>query len=467
MEKPTKGQEYRKGLADKLKEIRKEDPEHARNLLEKESKSGSYKYFSHQGKEIETEVNNLVKEGKFQTEEDAREYILEKIKSQDEEFDEWFNNDCSPDNIPKYILEDEKSPKNEVWRQIDLRAHEYFLKKNESYPEISKLISEIHLEDWDVEVTDEQRMQIKEILDKGDEAKKLLFIHLNNLQRFNRVTFGCGRDFGFFKKPSGCGDCNEARENFEKLFGEEIPDLESLGDRQFRTKKVDEIDYAYGSEKIERVRENLKSLDFREKEIKDEEEKKKRQAAAIEKEKKTKEMLDRQFGDKLQEAVDKLPELVEFVKETQDGGIDTSNRYASLKEVDIEKQLAVFLGGRSEYGSSGGIGRWDIISCWRDGEIKSQEFQYRDRWSASNDNYQYHYEKLKIKEIVDDGDQINVTVLATPYGDFANRVKDLNFSFKKKEEVDRVRLPAISPEDESQFKSLVKSKAEEIGRAHV
>ena len=51
----------------------------------------------------------------------------------------------------------------------------------------------------------------------------------------------------------------------------------------------------------------------------------------------------------------------------------------------IAPDIAVFRTDRSEWGGSGGIGKFHQVNVYYKGQVEMQEWQWRDRWSASND----------------------------------------------------------------------------------
>lgn len=79
--------------------------------------------------------------------------------------------------------------------------------------------------------------------------------------------------------------------------------------------------------------------------------------------------------------------------------VDANKTIWALKIVAPD--IAVFRTDRSEWGGSGGIGKFHQANVYYKGQVEMQEWQWRDRWSASNDkpwNYIGGFGKVDIKK---------------------------------------------------------------------
>lgn len=98
-------------------------------------------------------------------------------------------------------------------------------------------------------------------------------------------------------------------------------------------------------------------------------------------------------------------------------------------DMEIDTGIIAYIGGRSEYGNSGGIAMFSQIIIWLNGQEAMKEFQYRDRYSGSNDNYANDFGNVKIIAVKVNGEYFDVEVKATPRGEsFSPQI--VNFRIK-------------------------------------
>ncbi|MCX6797893.1 MAG: hypothetical protein NTX66_01570 [Candidatus Falkowbacteria bacterium] len=155
------------------------------------------------------------------------------------------------------------------------------------------------------------------------------------------------------------------------------------------------------------------------------------------------------FGKDYIKVKTELPELLEFARNL--------GKEAYIKDIDFQNKTAAFLGDRTEHGSSGGCGYWSTVTVWNNGESKQQEFQYRDRYSADKDRWEYCFHDLKIKSVKEKDDKKSVTILGNP----GEKEIEISFEFegtpsaKKKGEV-------LSVNEQLALKNFVNNVIDEI-----
>jgi hypothetical protein len=92
----------------------------------------------------------------------------------------------------------------------------------------------------------------------------------------------------------------------------------------------------------------------------------------------------------------------------------------------IAPDIAVFRTDRSEWGGSGGIGKFHQVNVYYKGQVEMQEWQWRDRWSASNDkpwNYIGGFGEVSIEK---NGEVVRAKV-ELPNNEYGNRTATFNF----------------------------------------
>lgn len=148
------------------------------------------------------------------------------------------------------------------------------------------------------------------------------------------------------------------------------------------------------------------------------------------------------------------PEITAFI----DKLIDKQDPSVILNyDLDIEREIIVYLSGRSESGGSGGVGQISQIIIWSNGQETMKEFTYRDRYSGSNDNYAYNFKAVKIVSVSDNGEFLDIEVEASPYEE---RFSSTRANFQIKHEV-KDSAPSLSQEEQDNFVFLFKKLKEE------
>jgi len=157
------------------------------------------------------------------------------------------------------------------------------------------------------------------------------------------------------------------------------------------------------------------------------------------------------FQGRLDEAKEAMPEAVEMLQE-QFGGNQLEN-----VDFDIDNKLLAYVDERSEYGSSGGVGRFSQVVLWADGKEYKKEYQYRDRYSESNDDYKFNFREVKIKSVEKQGDSLHVEIEAIPGKSYGST----NVEFKAVE-TNTETLPELSDNDFEEFEDSVQSQIDDI-----
>ncbi|MCX6744842.1 MAG: hypothetical protein NTX82_04935 [Candidatus Parcubacteria bacterium] len=125
----------------------------------------------------------------------------------------------------------------------------------------------------------------------------------------------------------------------------------------------------------------------------------------------------------------------------------------------VTPEVAVMKDKRLEYGSSGGTAYFDQIRVFYKEQSLMKEWQWRDRYSASNDRYD-----LAVHDIgavnVDETDgkvKVEVEIINNKYGN-----RQAIFTFEKTE----ISRPRLSAQEQESFKNKVKAEVERIMKAH-
>jgi len=173
-----------------------------------------------------------------------------------------------------------------------------------------------------------------------------------------------------YKTPSTCGSCVDSQEILDKIFGDRrkfnaLPFITYHGDRQ----------YSFPFNLLKHFAENgHDSTDHLIEKCKQEAARKKAETEAEQKRKLREE----------QNA--KLAERLLGNKEVSEELWRQILPYADNKSLVItNSDVAVVITSRSEWGSSGGIGYYDQVRVFCGSQADMKEWQWRDRYSASND----------------------------------------------------------------------------------
>jgi hypothetical protein len=133
-----------------------------------------------------------------------------------------------------------------------------------------------------------------------------------------------------------------------------------------------------------------------------------------------------------------------------------------LKNLDYNPDFGMiaYLDGRSEWGSSGGTALYSQVRLWVRGNEYSKEFQYRDRYSGTNDNYAYEFRSVKILKVEKEKENLHVLIEAIPGQEKFHSTKvEFNVELSTKAE----SLPEATPDQQREFLSFFeKIKAEKM-----
>jgi hypothetical protein len=163
--------------------------------------------------------------------------------------------------------------------------------------------------------------------------------------------------------------------------------------------------------------------------------------------------LIKSFGGKhkYKQVLAKMPEAVKYLKEI---GVDS----VSVEDCDPDNQLMILKGSRSEWGSSGGIAYYSRVIAWCNGQLREDEFQWRDRWSASNDKPRYHFNKLAIAEARLEGQDLAIRIKATPDQKYQPTYIDFKFKMTNAQQPENT----LSPHEQEAFKKHVEREISRI-----
>ena len=245
-------------------------------------------------------------------------------------------------------------------------------------------------------------------------------------------------EWGFYyKTPSSCGSCVRAQEILEKIFGScsvfnRLPFVEFHGDRQFSfCFDLLKIFAEQGEEVVK------KEIELREQ--------KAAQKEAAEKAK-LQRLLDKKRASKLTQKLDGK----EISQQLQQFLLQYVDRIFVVANPDV----AVVLTDRSEWGSSGGIGYYDQVRIFCHGQTDMREWQWRDRYSASNDQPQLRIHGIGKVTVTKANDKVEVKVVLVN-DQYGNRSTTFTFDAPKVEKV-----KTLTKKDQVAFiKKAAKEKA--------
>jgi len=285
---------------------------------------------------------------------------------------------------------------------------------------------------------------------KTDQEKcKLLFEIIKEWS--DKVSLACGigpkekpiekQSFGY-KTPSSCGGCASAQRLLSEIWGSEytfnkLPFVKFRGDRQYGFEIEDLKTYAeYGENKTKEQMAN------REAEVQRKEEEKQAEGIKLARSKNESELNEMLKGKEISE-------------ETRDYLLDfmASKGIEQLKA--LGKDAVIIKSNRSEYGGSGGIGYFDQIHVYWNGQTDMKEWQWRDRYSTARDNHAACINGIGRVSKIQKGGNVNFSIelINKEYG---NRMTEFTLK-NEKEKVDK-----LSKEEQLAFGIQVEKTMEEI-----
>lgn len=213
------------------------------------------------------------------------------------------------------------------------------------------------------------------------------FCHDNTSETEEKWSFG-------YKTPSDCGGCVSGQQILDKIFGNRgkfnaLPFVTYHGDRY----------YSFPFELLNFFAENGSTATGRLMAERQETETRAKAATQAELERQERAKQEQQLIERLgaQEISDEL--RVQLLPYATDQSL-----------VIVNPRIAVKSGERSEYGSVGGIGYYDQVIIFCSSQRQTQEWQWRDRYSASRDRHDLRIDSLGQIEIVEQGGQTIITV---------------------------------------------------------
>lgn len=242
-----------------------------------------------------------------------------------------------------------------------------------------------------------------------------------------------------YKTPSTCGGCISGQRILDKIFGSRsrfnnLPFVVYHGDRSYSF-RFDLLKHfaGFGHESTVQLIEKRKK----------EEARKKAEAEAERQQELRKEQNDKlaeKFSD-VEISDDLRRQIVPHVDKTI---------------VVVSKDIAIVKDSRSEWGSSGGIGYWDQIRVFCGGQSDMHEWQWRDRYSASQDRHDLRVNGIGQVEVSEGDGQITVKVelINKEYG---NRSTSFAFDQPKMSVVQ-----TLTTEEQADFTALVEEEVSRI-----
>ncbi len=158
------------------------------------------------------------------------------------------------------------------------------------------------------------------------------------------------------------------------------------------------------------------------------------------------------LGDRYQELADEMPNALSFLQ-SQELTLHTEVNF------DIKSRTLTFIGERSEWGRTGGIARFSRVGVWQDGQVLTQEFNYRDRWNARNDNYGNNFRSAQIETVANDGNSTVVRVSALPFTE-GYHPRQIEFRFENSSLA--ITIPGLSKEEQIKFEEFFRGEIKRI-----
>lgn len=127
--------------------------------------------------------------------------------------------------------------------------------------------------------------------------------------------------------------------------------------------------------------------------------------------------------------------------------------YADRKSLVIVSQdVAVVITERSEYGSGGGIGYYDQVRVFCGSQSEMKEWQWRDRYSASNDKPWLGVNSIGNVKVSEKEDKVIVEVELVN-GKYENRTVTYTFNPSQS-----ISIQTLSVEEQASFTVLIESE---------
>ena len=105
--------------------------------------------------------------------------------------------------------------------------------------------------------------------------------------------------------------------------------------------------------------------------------------------------------------IEKVEGFADFLASQSSGVVDV--------KVDVAKRVGAFVLDKHWWSGSSGIGMASIVGVYRDGEVETERYDYRDQYSASRDNWANDFGKIEIVEVTPESVQVKVTPLRKEY----------------------------------------------------
>jgi len=123
----------------------------------------------------------------------------------------------------------------------------------------------------------------------------------------------------------------------------------------------------------------------------------------------------------------------------------------------IAPDIAVYHTSRSEHGTTGGVAYFDQANVYYFGQTQMQEWQWRDRYSASKDRHDLRFSEFGEIEATEKDEQvvIQVELINKEY-----RNRSVTFKFNRVKEVAPVKT--LTDEEQKEFSARVKSEVEKV-----
>ena len=244
--------------------------------------------------------------------------------------------------------------------------------------------------------------------------------------------------FGY-KTPSDCGGCVSGQRILDKIFGSRsefnsLPFVEYHGGRS----------YSFQFDLLKHFAENGHDSTVQLIEEQEQKESQKKAEAKAEKQRKLREEQEKKLTEKLGD----VEVSVELRRQILP--------YVDKKPLVVTKDIAVVKDGRSEWGSSGGIGYWDQVRVFYGSQNDMREWQWRDRYSASNDRHDLEIDDVGKVEVSEGEGTVSVKVelINKEYGN-----RSTTFTFDKQK---AVVVPTLSVEKQTAFTVTVEKEVARI-----
>lgn len=131
------------------------------------------------------------------------------------------------------------------------------------------------------------------------------------------------------------------------------------------------------------------------------------------------------------------------------------NSIGGLKVIALD--IAVYHTSRSEYGTTGGVGYFDQANVYYFGQIQMQEWQWRDRYSASKDRHDLRFDEFNEIEVIEKDRKviIQVELINKEHGN-----RWATFEFERIDEVTPVKT--LTNEEQKEFSAKLEIEIEKI-----